>query len=920
MNPADAQPQPERSLRRGAFVTLFAIVGSHALLETARDALFLANVPAERLPLVYLGGTAVAAVVSLSAGLRRGSARTRLLAIQGFAAVVTLAFAGAALLLGPRSVAVYYALYVWSGVIASVLVVAFWLALADLFTITQGKRLYASIGTGGAMGALAGFSLATGLSTVLPTEHLLTLAGLGFAASAAGPLFLLQGEPLDPLAAGPTSDDELPGLRECLEKVRESRYARHVGAVVILGTVTVTLGDYLFKSELAKLPAEQLATWVGGVHTVLNALSLALLAGLVGPLLRRVPLHGALAVLPVAMLVTGAAFTLVPALAAVLALKTADGSLRYSLQKTCQELLYLPLPQDLRAPVKGFVELMGQHGARALASLGILALAAPHGLTLAAPQLIGATLVVVAGGWALASWRLRDPYLEMFRTTLAQGSIETRIRVPDLDLASLETLIRALNHPDERHVVAALDLLATRSRVDLIPGVILYHPSTAVLRRALDLFAHSDRDDFVGHAPRLLEHEDAEVRAATVRALARARPDRERLHELAHSACPVIRASALAGLAANGFLPAAEAAPGLEAARVRALEEHDPGVRLAIAHAIEQSPDPAYEDLLRALLHDPEPGVRRETVRAACESRDPRYTPLLVAHLGDRDIRELLRRALVERGAEGLAALADALESPETPARVLRHVPQSIARFGSREAAAILLAHVTDQRLSGIVRYKILRGLSALADAAIPLDRRVLQGAVEESLDRTRALIRWQAALEEGATGHPERDTCARFLLIEILEDKQRLALQRIFRMLYLQNPDEDFRRMWQGLHSGYRVVRASSAELVENLVPREQALSILGLTADGSTRSRMQAADVGAFEGGYGDLIRELQRDRSDTLRGLAAYHAAELGGFLGDETREPPGDPSSERLLERAMALLERLPDPAPATLREA
>lgn len=912
--------EQERHLRRGGFLTLFAIVASHAVLETARDALFLTHVPATRLPFVYLAVAMVAGALTMASSLRsrRRSARRRLLQAQLLAAGGTIAFGVATMLAGPGSQAIYYALYVWSGVIASVLVVAFWLTLADLFTITQGKRIYASIGTGGAMGALAGFGLATAVSTLVPDEQLLTLAALGFGLSALGPAFLLRGVPVDPHAAtGPTSDEEMPGLRECLRSVRGSRYGRHVGGVVILATITVTLGDYLFKQELAKLPPEHLATWVAGIHTGLNALSVAILAFGVTPLLRRISLNHALALLPVAMALTGLGFVLLPGLATVAILKTTDGSLRYSLQKTAQEILYLPLPQDLRASLKTFVELMGQHGARALASLGILAIVAQPWSPVVAAQAIGAVLIGLAALWAFASWRLRDSYLEMFRSTLAEGSIETRMEVPELDLASLETLIRALNHPDERHVIAALDLLAARSRDDLIPGVILYHPSTAVIRRSLDIFARSDRDDFVAHAPRLLEHPDADVRAGTVRALSHAHPQREHLEALARSECPVIRASAVAGLAANGFLPDSESLPRLEQARAEAVQHGDVAVRLAIASALRHHAEPAYQPLMSALLDDEEADVRREVVRAVCAGGDERYTRMLVERLGDRDIRQVLRRALVERGARGLDALAAALLSPDTPAQVLRHVPQSIAGFGSHGAARLLLAHLNDERLPGIVRFKILRGLGTLADTGLPLDEGVIQTATEQSLERTRKLLRWQEALERGNEGHPERDTCARFLLIEMLRDKQRLALQRIFRLLFLLHPEEDFRRIWQGLQSGYRTMRASSAELVENLLPHQHAEKILGLLSDGAPADRLAASGTEPYEGSHAALLAELQEDRSDTLRGLATYHAAEMHSL--EEVAGPiERDTASERLLERALALLERLPEASAPTLR--
>src|SRR5260221_6843918 len=44
----------ERPGAAAAFVTIFGILAAHTLLETARDALFLARLPASRLPWVYL--------------------------------------------------------------------------------------------------------------------------------------------------------------------------------------------------------------------------------------------------------------------------------------------------------------------------------------------------------------------------------------------------------------------------------------------------------------------------------------------------------------------------------------------------------------------------------------------------------------------------------------------------------------------------------------------------------------------------------------------------------------------------------------------------------------------------------------------------------------------------------------------------
>ncbi len=45
----------ERRAFWAAFFMLFGLLGSHMVLETARDALFLGSLPASRLPIVYIG-------------------------------------------------------------------------------------------------------------------------------------------------------------------------------------------------------------------------------------------------------------------------------------------------------------------------------------------------------------------------------------------------------------------------------------------------------------------------------------------------------------------------------------------------------------------------------------------------------------------------------------------------------------------------------------------------------------------------------------------------------------------------------------------------------------------------------------------------------------------------------------------------
>ena len=219
-------------------------------------------------------------------------------------------------------------------------------------------------------------------------------------------------------------------------------------------------------------------------------------------------------------------------------------------------------------------------------------------------QWIAAPIVVLSALWVYAALRLREPYLDVFRESLNEGAIETRIEIPELDMASLETLIRALSHPDERHVVAALDLLYEKRRIDLVPNLILYHPATAVVSRALELLSTSDRSDYLPLVDRLLEHDEASIRAAAVRAIWAEKPDRGMLESMLISECSCIQASAAVGLIANGW---ADASTGDSASALwRAIEDSDVRARRAVAQGILLRPRKEFRELLLALHRDPD--------------------------------------------------------------------------------------------------------------------------------------------------------------------------------------------------------------------------------------------------------------------------------------------------------------------------
>jgi AAA family ATP:ADP antiporter len=904
----------------GATFIVFVILLAHALLETARDALFLANLPATRLPWMYLVlagvGLAVAGAslrVATRFGTRRAVVFGQLVAAAGTASLW-------ALMSVPNS-AVYYALYVWAGIASMSILVQFWLHLSEIFTATQAKRLFPVIGSGSILGVLVGYALADLIARQLGPPSLL-LASAGFFLLGV-PATLAVDQPGTPPAnatddSAPAETKSEPGLLDSISAALGHPYLRRVCLILLLASVTVTMVDFVFKSVVARSVApENLAPFFARSYLVFNLLSLVALLAAATPLLRRVGVTGALAILPAALAVGGLGLSLVGGLAMALSLKGIDGALRWSTHKTAAELLFVPLPRQLRHSVKSVVDMTAQRGGQALGSLLILSVLSVTG----DERVFGPLIVIGAGLWIYVALTARDAYLDLFRDSLSQGSVETRLDFPDLDIASLETLMAALNDSSDNKVIAAIDLLERKKKARLVPALILYHPSPPVLVRALDLFAATQRTDFLPIAKRLADHEYAEVRAAVLRAISAVEPDLDTLRLALEHHCPVVNVTAKVGLAVSGAKPTKEVVAEL----LRHADEDSALARPMIARAIRYQSSPEFAPVLLRLAHDPDLATRREAILAMRAARDKQFLPTLVDMLPDYPLRAEARRAILDFGETALRTLEETLADQATSYRVRVHLPRTISLFANQASADILLRHLLAEP-RGLVRYKALRGLGRLVadNPALRLDRSTLDEVMHRTITSCYKALHWRALLEFGAAEQSERLTPAHKLLGQLLEDKKEHAQERLFRTIGLRFRREDVGQIYDGLRSTTPSIRSSSRELLESILPSRIADAVLTLTDDVPLAVQLNAGSsfyeppVLDYEG----LLAMFAADASPTLKAIATYHAAEVGIDLiaVRPSAEPAESAPLSQLQERAVEMLRREPSLPKEELGEA
>jgi ATP:ADP antiporter, AAA family len=869
------RPTERRDAWSGFFV-LFAFVGSLVVLETARDALFLASLGAERLPWVYLAIAAVSLALvearsrfSTRRALQNG--RRALASGLGFAALVTATFSVA---LGSRAPAWLYALYVWCGVMSTLVFASFWTLLGDVFSITQAKRLYGLIGAGSVLGSIAGSGCAGLVARAFAPRWLVLVAAAGFALSAATSLLLRKTRPPTPNAhRGSTGGN---GLRASATLVRESPYARRVAGFMLVSACALTLADFVFKRAVAQaFPAEKLGSAFAAISFGLSVLALLAQLGFVGFAVRRFGVVGSLAVLPFLLLFGGGLMLAASAIVAAVVIKASDGALRYTLHSTSSELLLVPLPAGARR-VKAFINAIGQRGGQVVASVSVLALA---GAT--APTWVFAlALVVACASWLAVVARLRPDYLDLFRAQLREGRL-SRVEDPGgLGVGSLETLIAGLDSESDVAVTNALELLEREGKAKLVPALILHHPSAVVVERALSLFARTERKKVVHILDRLLYHDAARVRSAAVTARSMLAHDEALLkRRLASESSAAVRATLVVNLACSG---AGEFGADLDAF----VAGGDAEVHRALACAVALRRADAQGGVLIRIAESPDPQVQVAAIRAMGALEHPRFAPSLIRRLADEATRGEAETALVALGRPGIDALGEALEGGILDEAILWHVPKAIRRFDPRSAAVTLQRAMATVE-SGMLRYRIIRALQQIVsrDPDAPLDRARLEAVAVETVARAFRLLEMRVMLTRGAASEAWRRTPGHELLVTLLADKERHAIGRLFGLLRLLHPREDFDAIHRGALAAPGAARASAVELLGHLLSAPLRRAVVLLVGDGPDEDRLRAASTLHEQRslGYDAVLSRLRASGSAALDDAAGFHQRELS--LRDE-----------------------------------
>ena len=422
----DIRPGEARSVAL-ASAGAFLVIAFMVLARSLREALYLEAFPVETLPYIT-ASTAVMSVPTVAVFARRLSRRPPRIVLGH--AVIVLA-AGLALLwpVGTRSGAAVVVFYLWTALGTLILTSGFWVVIAEHFPVRGAKRLFALIGAGGTAGALVMGNGLLWLAGRLELTWLLPLLVLLLVLFAATQRMLPA--PTGSTVAGYDDGSAATSMREGLRAAWENRHLRTLALIVFVSSMASTILDYQFK-DLAQASLEtgpRLAGFFGGFYGWTGGLSLAVQLLLATRIMTSAGLGGALAMLPVALVLGSTGLLVAPGLVLATLARGADNTLRRSVHRSVLEVLYVPLPAVLRRKTKTFIDSVVDSLAEGLGAAVIFLWVTLAGLPM---RWLSLPVILLSAAFLHLSRRMDRHYLRTVVERLQEGEDEARRLAADL--------------------------------------------------------------------------------------------------------------------------------------------------------------------------------------------------------------------------------------------------------------------------------------------------------------------------------------------------------------------------------------------------------------------------------------------------------------------------------------------------------
>jgi ATP:ADP antiporter, AAA family len=388
-------------------VNVFLLLTAYYIIKPVREALILGGPGAEMKSYAgALQALMLLFIIPLYSAFASRTNRIRLInGVIGFFISNLVIF----YVLGRMNVQLGVPFFLWTGLFNVMLTAQFWAFANDLYTEQQGKRLFAIVGIGSSVGAIAGADIAGRLfKPIGPYSMMLVSASI-----LAVCMILTNWIHMREGATQHRSEAQKPtGTSGGFRLIVQHKYLLLIAVLVLLENLVNTNGEFILGKTISQQAkgAANASAFIGefyaGFYFWVNLAGAALQIFLVSRIMKYIGIGPALFILPGIALGSYTLLAFAPVLSIIRMAKIAENSTDYSLQNTARHSLFLNTSRDAKYKAQSAVESFFWRAGDGISAL-LVFIGTKFGLGISRFAVVNIFFVALWIGAALAIVQLR---------------------------------------------------------------------------------------------------------------------------------------------------------------------------------------------------------------------------------------------------------------------------------------------------------------------------------------------------------------------------------------------------------------------------------------------------------------------------------------------------------------------------------
>jgi len=376
-------------------LNVFLILTSYYLLKVAREPLILSMKGGPELKSYASLGQSILLIPAMAA-YDWLAGRVGRMALSFWVTMFFIGCLAIFVVLGEAGTPLGIPFFLWVGIFNVSAVAQFWSFAADIYSETDGKRLFPVIGIGSSFGAVAGSWIAdvlydvfggkksgTGAGEHTNSAFLLMIAAaivLGLSLAVTFLVNLRDEKTKD--AGGKEKGEEKPiGGDSGFKLLFKDKYLLFFAALILVLNVITKTGDYVLDTQLkeaAEAAGGNVSQYIGEYKAHyfkwVNTVGVVVQLFVVSRVIKYLGMRGALVIMPIVSLIGYGATFIMPVLSVVFMARVAESSLDYSLSNTTRQTLWLVTSREVKYKAKqvidSFVVRIGDAGSAGIVFIG----------------------------------------------------------------------------------------------------------------------------------------------------------------------------------------------------------------------------------------------------------------------------------------------------------------------------------------------------------------------------------------------------------------------------------------------------------------------------------------------------------------------------------------------------------------------